>query len=827
MLRSKIKAIALILISGLIFSFMGNHLANGEIILKSTPKYEAEEISFSPVASWPMDEGSGSVIYDQTLNDNDGAITGASWTEGIAGSALGFDGIDDYVEVADSASLNPTDEVTIELWVKFNGAPTWWNRILSKGVWSSDSSQTSYTMVTGKDVASVAFQIYPSDRVAKTLGTPSLDIDRWYHIVGTYKSGLMALYLNGQLVSSRTDATLPLQTVAHPLVIGANSNYGEKFKGTLDEVKIYNRALTAEDVLTLVYKDPKYPVEVRVEDLLSKMTLDEKIGQMTQAERDGVTIDDIRGYFLGSVFSGGGSSPYPNTPEGWADMYDAFQSSALSTRLEIPILYGSDAVHGHNNVYGATIFPHNIGLGATRDPNLIEQIGTIVAKEVAATGVDWTFAPCLAVPRNERWGRTYEGFSEIPEIGELLADRYITGFQGSDMAGGEHIIACTKHWVGDGGTTDGMDQGNTVCSEQELRDIHVAPYIPALNAKVGTVMISYSSWNGDPLHGHKYLITDVLKNELGFEGFVISDWNGIDKIPGDFPTRVKTAVNAGIDMFMQPYNWKSFASNLKSLVENGEVHTSRIDDAVRRILRVKFTFGLFENPYTDRNLTNGGSFSSAAHRAVAREAVRKSLVLLKNENNILPLSPDIGSVFVAGKNADDIGNQCGGWTITWQGLSGDITVGTTILQGIRNVVSPTTTVTFSEDGTGATGHDVAIVVIGELPYAEMFGDSSDLSLDSTDQICLNNVLSADIPVIVILVSGRPMIVTDEIADWDAFVAAWLPGTEGEGVAEVLFGDYNFTGKLPCSWPRSMSQIPINYGDSIYDPLFPYGFGLTY
>ncbi|KPK40435.1 MAG: beta-glucosidase [Omnitrophica WOR_2 bacterium SM23_29] len=594
----------------------------------------------------------------------------------------------------------------------------------------------------------------------------------------------------------------------------------------MDEVKIYNRALTAEDVLTRVYKDPRYPLEVRVEDLLSKMTLDEKIGQMTQSERNGVTVDDIRDYLLGSVFSGGGSSPYPNTPEGWADMYDAFQSSAVSTRLEIPILYGSDAVHGHNNVYGATIFPHNIGLGATRDPNLIEQIGTIVAKEVAATGVDWTFAPCLTVPRNEQWGRTYEGFGEIPEIGELLAGRYITGFQGPDMDGGEHIIACTKHWVGDGGTTDGMDQGNTVCSEQELRNIHIAPYIPALNTKVGTVMVSYSSWNGDPLHGHKYLITDVLKNELEFDGFVVSDWNGIDKIYGDFPNRVKTAVNAGIDMFMQPYNWKNFISTLKGLVQSGDVPMSRIDDAVRRILRVKFTFGLFENSYTDRNLTYDGSFGSAEHRAVARDAVRKSLVLLKNENNILPLSPDIGSVFVAGKNANDIGNQCGGWTITWQGSSGDITVGTTVLEGIQNVVSPITTVTFSEDGTGAAGHDVAIVVIGERPYAEVLGDSSDLSLDNTDQTCLNNVLSADIPVIVILVSGRPMIVTDEITDWDAFVAAWLPGTEGEGVAEVLFGDYNFTGKLPCSWPRSMGQIPINHGDLPYDPLFPYGFGLT-
>lgn len=564
-------------------------------------------------------------------------------------------------------------------------------------------------------------------------------------------------------------------------------------------------------------------IEEQVEDLLSRMTLEEKIGQMVQAERSSASPADVRDYFLGSILSGGGSTPTPNTVQAWVDMYDAYQRAALSTRLGIPIIYGVDAVHGHNNVYGATIFPHNIGIGAANDPALTEEIGRIVAKEVRATGPNWTFAPALSVPRNDRWGRTYEGFGEDPELVGILGKHYVLGFQGTD-ARGEHIVACVKHWVGDGGTFNGIDQGNTICSEAELRAVHIAPYLPALEAGVKTVMVSFSSWNGVKCHASKYLITDILKNELGFKGFVVSDWDGIKQISFNFAKAVEISVNAGIDMFMIPYDWKQFISTLKTLVDKGSVPMSRIDDAVRRILRVKFTSGLFEQPFADRSLS--AAFGSAAHRATAREAVRKSLVLLKN-NGILPLSKDTARIFVAGKNADNIGHQCGGWTITWQGGSGNITPGTTILQGIQDAVSPGTAVTFSEDGTGAAGHDVAIVIIGETPYAEGQGDVTDLSLDHEDCAVLDRVKEAGIPTVVIMVSGRPLLVTDRLEEWDAFVAAWLPGSEGAGVADVIFGDYDFTGKLPCTWPADNTQVGMNVGDDDYNPLFPFGYGLTY
>jgi beta-glucosidase len=566
-------------------------------------------------------------------------------------------------------------------------------------------------------------------------------------------------------------------------------------------------------------------VAVDIEALLSSMTLDEKIGQMTQAERGGATADDVRDYYLGSILSGGGSAPGSNTPSGWADMHDAYQNAALSTRLGIPIIYGIDAVHGHNTVINATIFPHNIGLGAARDPDLVEEIGRITAKEVACTGLEWTFGPCLTVPRDERWGRTYEGFGEDPELQTLLAGHYVKGFQGTTM-GGERIIACAKHWVGDGGTSGGVDQGNTVCNETTLRNIHMKGYLEAIDQNVGTVMPSYSSWNGVKMHENSYLINDVLKGELGFDGFVISDWEAVYSLSGsNYEQKVANMVNAGVDMAMEPYNWRSWITALKSDVTSGAVTMTRINDAVRRILTVKSRSGVFETPLADRTLVNSGALGCSAHRAVAREAVRKSLVLLKNDN-ILPI-PKNSHVFVAGKCADNIGYQCGGWTITWQGGSGNITSGTTILQGIQDAVAGTGTVTFNQNGTGASGHDVAIVVIGETPYAEGSGDDGDLSLDSTDTTCLNNVRASGVPMVVVLVSGRPLMVSSYIGNWDAFVAAWLPGTEGNGVADVLFGDYNFTGKLPHTWPRTISQVPINNGDSTYDPLFPYGYGLRY
>ncbi|HEY0739118.1 MAG TPA: glycoside hydrolase family 3 N-terminal domain-containing protein [Herpetosiphonaceae bacterium] len=576
---------------------------------------------------------------------------------------------------------------------------------------------------------------------------------------------------------------------------------------------------------TPIYKDPAAPIPNRVADLLSRMTLDEKIGQMTQPDRGSLTTEsDIATYYLGSILSGGGSAPSPNTPTAWADMYDRYQRIALSTRLGIPMIYGIDAVHGHNNVYGATIFPHNIGLGATRNPALIQQVGRATAEEVAGTGIDWTFAPCLCVARNERWGRTYESYGEDPEIARAMTT-IVTGLQGSSLNQPGSILATAKHWVGDGGTTAGDDQGNTQISEAELRRLHIPPYVDAIGKGVGSVMISYSSWNGQKLHGHKYLITDVLKGELGFSGFVVSDWAGIDQLPGDYPSDVRSSINAGIDMVMVPHNYQLFTSTLRSEVNAGTVPLSRIDDAVRRILTKKFELGLFEQPLTDRSYT--ATIGSAAHRAIARDAVRQSLVLLKNTNNILPLSKS-ARIFVAGKNADDIGNQSGGWTISWQGGSGNTTPGTTILQGIRNTVAPGTTVTYNKGGRGAAGHDVAVVVIGEKPYAEGQGDApSYLGLDQDDKNTLNTVKRSGVPMVVVMVSGRPQIISSEIGSWQGLIAAWLPGTEGQGVADVLFGDYRPTGKLPHSWPRSEAQIPINVGDAAYDPLFPYGFGLTY
>lgn len=565
-----------------------------------------------------------------------------------------------------------------------------------------------------------------------------------------------------------------------------------------------------------------------IDALISSMTLDEKVGQMTQAERS-ASPADVQNYFLGSILSGGGSVPTPNTPTSWADMHDDYQNAAMNTRLGIPILYGIDAVHGHNNVYGATIFPHNIGLGATRDPNLVEEIGRITAKEVRCTGLEWTFAPCVAVVRDERWGRTYEGFGEHPELATMFSGRLVKGLQGTTMEG-ESIVACAKHFAGDGGTNGGDDQGNTICTEQQLRDIHMPGYTEAIANNVGTIMPSYSSWNGLKMHENGYLMTDVLKTEFGFDGFLISDWHAVDQVSGaNFYEDVVLAVNAGIDMGMQPGNWRDWITNLKTAAGNGDISMSRIDDAVRRILTVKNDAGLLDNlpasALADRTLVNGGFLGSAAHRDVAREAVRKSLVLLKNDG-ILPLSKG-ANVFVAGKNANDIGNQCGGWTISWQGASGSITPGTTILEGIQNeVAAGGGSVTFNENGNGSSGHDVAIIVIGETPYAEGNGDDTDLALDSTDLSCLGNI-DPSVPIIVVLVSGRPMMVSDLLSDWNAFVAAWLPGTEGDGVAEVLFGDYDFTGKLPHTWPRNIGQVPINYGDASYDPLFAYDFGLDH
>jgi len=578
----------------------------------------------------------------------------------------------------------------------------------------------------------------------------------------------------------------------------------------------------------MIYNDPTRPVEERVEDLLSRMTLAEKIGQMTLVERTAFqsnrnTLDDIKTYFIGAVLSGGGSTPSSNTPADWLSMVNEFKSRALETRLRIPLMYGIDAVHGHSNVYDAVIFPHNIGMGCMRNSGLVEEAAAVTAREVAATGIDWTFSPCIAVPGDERWGRTYEGFRETPGLAKEMAYAAVMGYQGTDLSADNTILACAKHFMGDGGTTGGEDQGDVQLDEQSLRELHMAGYVEAIKAGVGSIMVSFSSWNGQKTHGDNYLLTTVLKEELGFDGFLVSDWAGIDQLPGDYASDIETAIDAGLDMIMVPYNYKLFIGTLKDHVQNGSVASARIDDAVRRILRIKFMMGLFDKGITQ----TAGVIGTSEHREVARECVRQSVVLLKNADNLLPLRKDLAQIHVAGKSADDIGIQCGGWTITWQGSTGPITPGTTILEGIQLTVSAQTSVTYSLDGSDAEGADVGIVVVGETPYAEGHGDRTDLSLSAEDLAAIENVKAAGIPVAVILISGRPLSITDEIENWDAFMAVWLPGTEGQGVSDVIFGDFNPMGKSSHTWPRTMTQIPINVGDPDYDPLFEYGYGLSY
>lgn len=571
--------------------------------------------------------------------------------------------------------------------------------------------------------------------------------------------------------------------------------------------------------------------------LLAKMTLDEKIGQMTQADSAGLKDPaDIKTYHLGSVLSGGNSDPATgNSMEAWTAFYESCQQQAAQTRLGIPLIYGIDAVHGHSNVKGAVIFPHNVGLGCTRNPDLVEQIARITAQEMRATGIHWTFAPCVTVPQDERWGRTYEGFSEDPALTGQLGAAAVRGLQGSDLRAPDAVAACVKHFAGDGGTVLGTssfndwgwDQGDTQCDEATFRRIHLAPYPPAIDAGALTIMPSYSSWNGLKCSANKYLLTDVLKGEMGFEGFLISDWEAIKQLDPDFKIAIGISINAGMDMAMEPTRYREFYTLLKELVDEGTVPMSRIDDAVFRILRVKLAMGLMDKTYAaqgDPKLQK--EFGSDAHRAVARQAVRESLVLLKNENSTLPVSKTLQRIHVAGQAADNLGVQCGGWTIEWQGKSGEVTTGgTTILTAIRQTVSGETAVTYSADGTGAQGANIGIVVVGEKPYAEGEGDNRDLQLSNEDKAAVANLKAAGIPVVTVLLSGRPVIINDMLDASDAFVAAWLPGTEGLGVADMLFGAENFKGKLSFTWPRSIDQLPINKGDADKNPLFPFGYGL--
>jgi beta-glucosidase len=584
---------------------------------------------------------------------------------------------------------------------------------------------------------------------------------------------------------------------------------------------------------------PLSSYDPQVKALLAKMTIQEKIGQMTQPDISALKDpSDIEKLFLGSLLSGGDADPKAgNSLKAWTDMYDDYQKHTAKTRLQIPILYGVDALHGHNNVLGAVIFPHNIGLGCTRNAALVERIGRITAEEVRASGIQWAFAPCVTVPQDIRWGRTYEGFSSDPAIVKALGEAAVRGLQRNDLGNPLGVLACAKHYVADGGTAFGtglggknsLDQGDAQIDEATLRQVHLQGYITTVKAGVGTIMPSYSSWNGVKMSAQKYLLTDVLKKELGFEGFLISDYNALDEIGPDYKKDIEISVNAGMDMVMIAGRHREFVKDLLELVQEGKVPMSRIDDAVTRILRVKFAMGLMDksrSQLADRKLQK--DFGSPAHRAVAREAVRESLVLLKNDNQALPISKMIARIHVAGKSADNLGNQCGGWTIDWQGKTGDVTPGgTTILAAIKGAVSKSTKVTFSADGTGAEGATLGVVVIGEKPYAEGRGDRTSLALDQADLEAIANVKKAGIPVVVVLLSGRPLILGDALSEADAFVAAWLPGTEGQGVTDVLFGDFKPTGKLSFAWPKSMDQIPVKTGDTKTAVLFPLSYGLKF
>lgn len=596
---------------------------------------------------------------------------------------------------------------------------------------------------------------------------------------------------------------------------------------------------------TLSYRDSSLAIEERIENLLSRMTLEEKIGQMTLVEQFSIDPETSAEYMAGGILNGG---PRINTPQTWYTLTQSYQQAALNTRLGIPILYGLDAIHGHNTVYGSVIFPHNVGLGSSRNPALMEQIGRVTACNMVATGSYWNFSPVLAVPQDIRWGRYYEGYSQDPELVSLMATSFIRGLQGESLSDAYTVMATPKHFVGDGGTSwsneynpnyqteyNGypIDRGDTIVSEAELRSIHLAPYVPVLEENIWSVMASFSSWNGAPVHASDYLLTDVLKGELAFEGFVVSDWGAIDLITEDYYEAVVLAINAGVDMNMVPYDYERYIEVMHRAIDNEDISLMRVDDAVRRILRAKFHLGLFEDASGQAQLLE--NYDNESFRSLGRSAVSQSLVLLQNENHVLPLGDEVETLFIAGA-ADDIGMQSGGWTISWSGQSGGITPGTTILDGLETALTGTTDIYYNQSGhfdriTDDNGDpiiaDTAIVVIGEMPYAEGAGDQEDLSLPDTDVALIERVGDQAETLIVILLSGRPLIISDHLDKADAWVAAWLPGTEGGGIADVLTGIHPFVGTLALTWPRDMSQVPLSaLSESGEDPLFPTGWGIT-
>ncbi|WP_262100668.1 glycoside hydrolase family 3 protein [Stenotrophomonas maltophilia] len=592
-------------------------------------------------------------------------------------------------------------------------------------------------------------------------------------------------------------------------------------------------------------------LEKRITDLMAGMTVEEKVGQLVQGDIASITPDDVRRYRLGSILAGGNSDPggrYDASPAEWLALADAFYDASMDTSQggkAIPLLFGIDAVHGQSNIIGATLFPHNIGLGAARNPELLRRIGEITALETRVTGMEWTFAPTVAVPQDDRWGRTYEGYSESPTVVASYAGAMVEGLQGRigspDFLDGRHVIASVKHFLGDGGTTGGKDQGDTRISEAELVRIHAAGYPPAIAAGAQTAMASFNSVNGEKMHGHRHYLTDVLKGRMNFGGFVVGDWNGHGQIKGCTTTDCPATINAGLDMAMASDSWKGFYETTLAAVNDGRITAERLDDAVRRILRVKFRLGLFEAGRPSTRAV-GGQFAligAPEHRAVARQAVRESLVLLKNQNGILPLSPK-QRILVAGDGADDVGKQAGGWTLNWQGTGTtrkDFPNADTIFEGIaQQARAAGGEATLAIDGRYTVKPDVAVVVFGEDPYAEFQGDLPTLAYkpgDETDLGLIRRLKEDGIPVVAVFLSGRPLWVNREINAADAFVAAWLPGSEGGGVADVLLRgpdgrmQHDFKGRLSFSWPRTATQYANNVGQKDYAPLFPFGFGLSY
>ena len=593
--------------------------------------------------------------------------------------------------------------------------------------------------------------------------------------------------------------------------------------------------------------NPETSIDARAETILAAMTLEEKIGQIIQADIAAVTPAEVKEYNLGSVLNGGNSAPGGGKvapPEDWIALADEFWTASTDTSdggVGIPAIWGTDAVHGHNNLQSATIFPHNIGLGAANDVVLMKEIGRITAKEIRATGIDWTFAPTLAVARDDRWGRAYESYSENPQIVANYAKAMVEGLQGekndASFLVGDHVMATAKHFVGDGGTQNGIDKGDTLGSEADLIKLHGAGYPPAIEAGVQSVMASFSSINGEKMHGSKHLLTDVLRGDMGFEGFVVGDWNGHAEVPGCTATDCPQALEAGIDMYMAPDSWRGLYNSLLEQAESGEIEIDTLDRAILRILRVKIRSGLFEaGKPSSRKASNPNVLGQSDHSNIAQEAVRKSLVLLKNNDSILPLNPS-QNILVTGSGADSMQQQTGGWTLNWQGdgNANDIFhTGETIYDGLKAAMESGNT-TLSVNGSYKKKPDVAVVVFGEQPYAEYRGDKSDVIFEFSDGEnlkLLRKLKAAGIPVVSIFLSGRPMWMNEHINASDAFVAAWLPGTEGEGVADVLVTDTNgnfrhdFTGRLSFSWPSNGTGEPIN-DSSDPNVQWPLGYGLSY